>query len=777
MMNRRESKFEAIGEYIARAAVEHPVKTILLALLVVGLAASGGRFLQFSSDYRVWFGKSNPQLDAFDNLDQTYSKDDIVVFALATSEHTVFTQRSLAAIHDITTRAWKLPFSKRVDSVTNFQNTAAAGDDLIVGDLVENAAALDASAIEAVRAVVMQEPLLVNRMIARDERVTAVNVMVNMPTRPQELKALGQAIREFSSHIESTYPFLKVYVTGAPALTLAMNEAAEGDMATLVPLMLLIMTIVMLIALRSTAPTVVSLLAVILAVMAAMGTGGFLGVQLTPASAIAPHIILTLAIANAIHIFSTVLSHMRAGEEKKVAIIHAVGGNFVPIVMTTLTSIVGYLALNFSDAPPFHDLGNLAALGLLFSVFLSFTLLPAMSALLPIKVKRLETGEAFMSSVMSRIAEFSIRQRNRVFVCVSVLTVVMGIAIPTLRFDDRFIHWLDADRIKFRADTDFINDHLTGMYSIVYSLPSGEAGGVADPDYLRRMEDFANWYRAQQDVDHVAPFTDVMKRLNRTMNGDDQEFYAVPAVRDLAAQYLLLYEMSLPFGLDLTTLLDIDKSASKFVVTLKNVNTARIKELAAQGEHWLEQNTPREMHAIGSGPTIVFSHISTRNIHSMAQGTIYAVALITVLIGLALRSFKYGLVSLVFNALPIIFAFGLWAILRGEAGMALAIAAPAALGIIDDDTVHFIIKFKKARDELRLGVLDAIRYAYSNVGVALVYTTVVLVAGFSVLIASPFQANWQLGLFTAGAITLALAINFLFVPSVLIKMEGKNAGF
>ena len=240
--------------------------------------------------------------------------------------------------------------------------------------------------------------------------------------------------------------------------------------------------------------------------------------------------------------------------------------------------------------------------------------------------------------------------------------------IPTIKVDDRFVKWFD-ESIPFRVDTDFATANLVGPYTLEFSLGSGEAGGIAEPAYLERLEAFATWLRTQPEVTHVKSFTDVMKRVNRSMHGDDPDWYRLPGERNLAAQYLLLYEMSLLYGLDLNSQLNVDKSATRLTATMETVPTKRMREIAHRAESWLAANGPPAMRAEATGASIMFAYISDRNVRSMLSGTALAFLLIAATLIVALRSVRLGLVSLLSNFFPVLIAFGLWAIFVGEIGI------------------------------------------------------------------------------------------------------------
>jgi predicted RND superfamily exporter protein len=330
-----------------------------------------------------------------------------------------------------------------------------------------------------------------------------------------------------------------------------------------------------------------------------------------------------------------------------------------------------------------------------------------------------------------------------------------------------------GERLEFRRDADFAIEHLTSPYVIGYSLGAGESSGINEPEYLRKLDDFANWLRAQPAVHHVSTFTDVMKRLNKNMHGDDPAYYRLPDERELAAQYLLLYEMSLPYGLDVNDQVNVDKSATRLEVTLRNIDFKILKRLKADSEAWLEKNALPAMRAEAAGPAVMFAYIAERNIYAMIRGTAIAFTLITLVLVISLRSVKIGAISLLPNLVPAAMAFGIWALVSGEVGFAVSIVASVSIGIIVDDTVHFLSKYLRARRELGLGSADAVRYAFRTVGVALCVTSAILIVGFAALATSAFWPNATLGLLTALAIACALVADFLLLPPLLMALDSK----
>ena len=303
---------------------------------------------------------------------------------------------------------------------------------------------------------------------------------------------------------------------------------------------------------------------------------------------------------------------------------------------------------------------------------------------------------------------------------------------------------------------------------MVFSCPAAGPGGISEPEYLVYLEQFAEFLLSQPEVTHVYSFSDVMKRLNKNLHGDDPSYFRVPDNRELSAQYLLLYEISLPYGLDLNDRINVDKSATRVTATLGDVSSIETKRFLKAADDWLKGNAPAYMQSKPTGPQVMFTYIAQRNMQNMVAGTVIAIAVISLILMLALRSFSLGLLSLVPNGLPILVSFGVWALLVGEVGFSVATVASISLGIVVDDTVHFLTKYARARSERGLGAEDSIRYAFASVGTAIVVNTVILAVGFAVLMASNFKVNADMGLLTSLAIVLALVLDFLLLPSLLL---------
>ncbi|MGL1113081.1 MMPL family transporter [Vibrio vulnificus] len=742
--------------------------TLIISLMAIVATAMGAKNLYFRGDYNIFFDGSNAQLQAFDEIQTTFAKTDNIALVLAPKSGDVFDQRTLTQIQEMTEQAWQVPYSSRVDSLANYQHTEAVDDDLLVEDLLYQSYPLTAERIAKVRAVAMSEPLLVNALVSEKGDVAVINITMQMPgvDETAEVNEVVAYVEQMLSHYRAEYPDVTIYKAGIIAMNHSFAMAAQNDSATLVPTMLLVILVFLTIMLRSFLSVLATLVVIIGAIVATLGIVGWAGMFLHVASVNVPTLIMTLAVADCVHVIASMRHFMRQGMPKSQAIHRSVTLNFVPIIITSVTTAIGFLMMNMSDSPVLRDFGNLSALGVMIACVLSVSLLPALLNLLPVRFSAKQAAKS--SDIMDKLADLVVHRRN-VLLPLSIVVIAGSAAlIPYNKVNDESVKYFDTSS-EFRQAADFMEQRIGGMTTMSIAIKTHQSQGIASPEFLEVLGEFTRWLREQPETDHVASLSDIYKRLNKNMHGDDSAYYALPAERELAAQYLLLYEMSLPFGLDLNNQVNVDKSSVKLQLTVKNLGSVELVALEERIYQWFASNAPR-YQVVASSPSLMFAHIGETNMASMLSTLPITLILISALMIFALRSWRLGVISLVPNIAPAVIGFGLWALISGEINLGLSVVVTLTLGIVVDDAVHFLAKYQHARKEGQ-NAEQAVRYAFHTVGRALWITTVVLVAGFSVLAMSQFRLNSDMGQLSAIVIFVALVIDFVLLPSLLMRFD------
>ena len=642
------------------------------------------------------------------------------------------------------------------------------------GILVDPRNLNDPQARSTIRAVALSDPRVEGSILATGGDVSVVNVTVEMPMGDQ-LEAVAEVAgfaRKTAAQAEEQFAGIDIRVVGTVMVNQTFLEASIDSQMIFLPTSLAIMALILAVLIRGMAGVAVTGAVIVFSILASIGLGGWAGLPFSPPIAPAPTIVLMIVVANCVHLLVALQQRIRAGDSRRDAIVESLRINLYPVFLASLTTTLGFLSMNFSEVPPYRDLGNFVAFGIAASFVLSVTFLPAMLSLLPI---RAGSDRRHGGPLLSSLADFVLRRRKALLWGWGLVVLAMIVAIPRNELNDVLVHFFD-EKVEFRRDTDFMDERLSGNTVLDYSLEASGADGVTDPVFLAEVSDFAEWFRGQPPVRHVSVITDTFRQLNQSMHGDDPAFYRIPESQELAAQYLLLYELSLPQGLDLNNQIDTARSATRMTVSSRTLYSQDLLDLNARAEAWLEENAPRIVGVNSSGPSALFAYIGQRNIRAMLIGTVVVLIAISAILLAALRSLRLGLVSIVPNLLPAVMGFGVWGLTVGQVGLSLSVVVAMTIGIVVDDTVHFLIKYRRARRQYGRDPEQAVHYAFETAGRALFTTTVVLVAGFLIFAFSPFIPTAQVGILTAMIIGFALIADLSLLPALLLTFDKPDAG-
>ena len=547
-------------------------------------------------------------------------------------------------------------------------------------------------------------------------------------------------------------------------------EASISSQMVFLPASLLLMALVLGVLTRGWPGVVATGAVIVFSILSSLGLGVWAGLPFSPPISPAPTIVLMIVVANCVHLLVALQQRLRAGDSRHDAIVESIRLNLHPVFLASLTTALGFLSMNFSEVPPYRHLGNFVAFGIVASFILSVTFLPALLSLLPIRAVK---DRRLPGPTMNRLADLVVRYRKAFIWGWLLIVPVLILAIPRNELNDVLVHFFD-ESVEFRQDTDFMDERLSGNTLLEYSLEASSEGGVTDPLFLAEVSDFAAWYREQPPVRHVATITDTFRQLNQSMHGDDPAAYRIPESQELAAQYLLLYELSLPQGLDLNNQIDRSRSATRVTISAETLYSQDLLDLNGRAEAWLEANAEHVAGVNSTGPAALFAYIGQRNIRAMLVGTVVVLLAISAILLFALRSLRLGLISIVPNVIPAVLGFGVWGLTVGQVGLSLSVVVAMTVGIVVDDTVHFLSKYRRARREYGQGPEEAVRYAFDTAGRALMTTTVVLVAGFLIFVFSPFVPTAQVGVLTAMIIGFALIADLSLLPALLTVVD-RNA--
>ena len=742
--------------------------TILLSLLVMLVLAAGAtRLTVVETELRNHFSKSDPHIVALEQFEETYALSDVALVAIAPRNGTIFTQETLVAIEDLTERLWRTPYATRVDSISNYTHSKGFEDELVVEPLIDEASSLSDTDIERIMDIALGTEEIAGRFVSRDGRVAGLIVSITLPDDKRET-----AKREVTDYLYETiadaggkYTSIDYHLIGEIILNSVIGDAINDEMAILGPIAFGTMLLVAFVLTRSLWGTLAIVLMLVAVIPSALGFAGWAGLKLFGESGAAPFVLMAVTVAHSVHIIEGMTGGLRQGMARTEATIHSLRMNVWPVFLTSFTTAIGFLSLNFVDMPPFKVMGNIVAFGAMCAFAFSVTLLPAFLSILPIRARKMREDK---QDFFDRLSRFVISYRMTLLCSFGILTIFLVAGISKIELRENWLEVLD-NSYEFRRSADFLSENFPGVETYEYPLDSGREGGITDIEYLKQVDAFADWYRAQPEFVHIFSIADVMKRLNKNLHGDNPDYYSLPDDPELAAQYLLLYEFSLPIGRDLNNLIDHDRKATRATVSVKSMASLEKINLDNRARAWLRQNAP-SMETGATGSSIVGAHSYQRNIENMLSGTFVAMSIVSLLLFAVFRSIRLGLLSLIPNFIPAAMALGLWGYFVGEVGVPAAVVTAIAFGIIVDDTIHFMTKYTDSRKAGKLPS-ESVQIAFRSVGRALFTTTIVFGLGFMVFGASAVVANQVLGLLVGITVTIALLADFFFLPPLLMLLD------
>lgn len=739
---------------------------LLIALLL--LLGTGLTRLQISADNRAFFGESNQEYSDLRRIDETYTLSTILLLMMIPPEGTAFEPETLRSLRQMTNDAWQMPFALRVDTPINHMHSYAEGDELLVEPMLDEFAEITPEAAARFRDLAMASDDMRNTLLSADGDAYGLTIRVVLPEgQPDARTQVERYLRDMVAQWRSTWPDWEFRATGGLLGNNLLARVAFEDILFLVPLAFLAVTILFALAMGSVVKVVASLSVLFSATIATFGFAGWTGVVLTAGTAISPLAVMVLVSTSCVHI---VLAWIRAAEDSSTPdpFRHSLVENLAPVTVSHLTTAFGFLCLNFSPSPPLADMGNIVAFGLVFGHLAVFVIMPVFLANRQTK----GAGRLMVSGAQMRQLASWIVARKTVWLAVFPVLIGFGvIGITRIDYDDNVIRYFDH-RYELRQDSEAIQDRLTGLESLQFSFRAPEGASVFDPDFLNRVDRFVTWIESHADVVAVAALTEIIKDLNQNMSGGDPADYMVADSQAANAQLLMFYELSLPVGMDLNVMMDVDRTQTLVTVTVNADHSATIRSVAENAEAWLAENEP-SIATRASGIAIAFARISERNNRQMLGGFLVVLALVSATMIITLRSVRFGLLSLVPNLIPAVLAFGFWGLFLGDVNLGSTVVTTMTFGIVVDDTVHFLMHYLRCRRR-GMGIQPSLEDTFAVVGSAICLTSVALVTGFAIMAASGFAINQHIGLLTSVVIIFALISDLFLLPALLALTRGSQ---
>ncbi len=739
---------------------------ILIPLMTV-VFASQLKYLEFEGSYRIWFGEESSILKDYDNFRAVFGNDDGIT-VIFRDEDGVFNPKALHVISRITQKLWETKDIARVDSITNYQYVHADAeypDEVIVEDFIEDVDALSSEQLEQKAKIVLGEEMILGRIVSEDLKTTMI--MARMTPKagddPMVSARLKKAVEDIvATESASGYRFRLV---GGPILNMAFIDLGQHDAGTFTPLVLLIAMIILWIIFRRPSAVFLSISVVIFTFLIVLAIQVMLGYRMNNFTANMPVFIVAIGIADAMHLFWIYSLGRKKGMDNTQAIHYSVHKNFLPVFLTSVTTAVGFASLGISAVIPIKTLGIATANAALLAFVLTILFVPAVLAILNPKIKPTETKEDKEADILAhRFSHFIIKHDMKILLSSAIFIIAIGAGLLYVKVDSNTVRYF-SENVPFRETVNFMQKNISGPMSYEIVVDSKTKDGIKDPVFMKKIEEFYKVFREKYpDMRHISSLTDVVKKFNEVMNGS----HSIPNDRNLIAQYLLLYSLSLPQGMEINDRMDVDEQLLRISAAMNIVDTSKDLEMMTWVEQWWKE-TPYSAKI--NGQTAMFAHMQHDVTDTLINSIILAIVAVSIMMLLIFRNLRMIPLFIVPNILPIVLVVGVMGWLGLTIDIGVAISGAIIIGVAVDDTIHFLVKYREARykgDSLE----EALAYVMHYAGSAIIFTTIILSSAFMIFILSDFLPNVHFGIVTSIALIIAVWVDLLILPAVLSRFDG-----
>ncbi len=738
-------------------------------LLVLALA-SNLKHLEIDGSYRIWFGEESKILRDYDDFRRTFGNDDALIITFK-DDNGIFNKKALQSIDNITQKLWQMKYVARVDSITNYQYVHAnpqEPDDVIVEDFIQDIESQDEGYFKERKEIAVHDNLIVDGFISQDGKTTMISARLVPKVNDKSDKSaeIMQLVAEIlAPEIERTgYTY---HLNGGPPLNQAFVQIGTSDAMTFTPLVLIASMILLLLLFRRISGALIPLGVVVMTFMTVLAVQMMLGYKLNNFTANLPVFVVAIGIADAVHIYIIWLMYKREGESNKEAVFHSIQKNMLPVFLTSLTTAIGFATLTISKVIPVLTLGIATASGAVLAFVISIFWMPAVLLLLKKEVKK-ELVEKRDNQKPLGYGEFIVRNNKMIIMITVALFAILGAGLLQVKVDSNTIRYFDKS-VDIRKSTEFMMENLTGPMAYEIVVDSGKKDGIKDPEFMRTVERFCKEYQARfPDVRHMSSLVDIVKRFNKVLDDKEQ----VPTTQELIAQYLLLYSLSLPQGMEINDKMDINEQKLRITAQVNIVDTSVDLEQIRYVDAWWN-NTPYS--ASVQGQTAMFAYMQSDVTDTLIYSLSLAIVLVSLVMLFIFKRWKLLWVFILPNLLPVILVVGLMGWIGINIDIGVAIAGAIIIGVAVDDTIHFLVKYFDARKR-GLGLEESFDEVLRYAGKAILFTTVILSLSFSLFAFSTFTPNQNFGIVTASALVIALVVDLLLLPALLSVADKEKKG-
>lgn len=756
---------------IINFVVNHPYRSFLFLVVLFLPFLVGLPKLEQDYGARIWYSKKNKMIKVLDQFERTYGNDDNIGLAFY-SEKGIFNKKNLKLIESITKDAWFIKDVVRVDSIANYSFTTGKGDEINIDPFIDNVDELNEEDIQKLKEKALSDRVLPKYLISPDGKLALIMGKLK-PAFGNNL--INKEIVESANELEQKYTKqldndTYLFVFGTAAVTDAYRAVANDDLKLTLPLLIACIVGFLFYTFRSKEGIVLPLMLIAISVAITFGLAGHVGITFNNLAATIPGILTAICIADTVHLLATFYLKLQDGHELKEALKLSLVKNLGPTFLTSVSTAIGFFTLITSDIIPIKDLGILAAFGTSVAWLLTIFLIPPIFRIFPAKLFIPKNG---YKKSKSRLLTYERCEKyvSAVFRFKWPIVIFFTFATLTATYLS-FQNQVNSDplnyfsqKVKVKRDYDLIKKHMGGIGGPQIVIHAGKTDGVKAAEFMKNVEKYDQWIRDNiKGVSTTVSALDVVKKMNEVFNGGNSFFYKIPDETDKIAQFIFLYSISLPAGMGIDDKISSDFENMRLNVVWENHNsnvaTKNIDRINEAAKNF-------GLNAYVSGQMPLYQKLNSYVVDTFFNSMGLAIILVGIFMIIIFRSFKLGLISMLPNIIPLTFGGALMTLTKNDIDLGAAINYSVCLGVVVDDTIHFLFDYDRNR-KLGNSIVESLINVFVHTGPALILTTVILTVGFGMFVFSDFIPNINFGLFCSLIFSMALIVDLVFLPALLL---------
>jgi len=788
---------------------DNPFKVIVVVLMLLAFPLSHVPQIKMDTSTEGFMHEDDPVLITYNKFRAQFGRDERV--AISIKSDNIFTLAFLQTLKEIHEEIENnVPFVEDITSLYTVRNTRGEGDKLITDDLLEPFPTTQAQ-VDTIKQRALESHFYKDLFISQDGKMTTIIVetdayshegekevadedafeeegafgeeefenvstdnVVGTKERPfltdQENAKLVHAILDITDKYKKEG--LEIYVAGSPAVMDALKAQMQADMQKFTRVTFLIIVIFLFVMFRRVSAVVYPLIVIFLSLLTTVGTMAWAGVAFKLPTQIVPSLLLAVSVGATVHILSIFFDSFNAKGDKKEALGYTLGHSGLAIAMTSVTTAIGVGSFSGSEVAPISDLGIFASLGVMVSLVLTLTLLPALLSITKLKPKA-KKGMGKLDNVMKKLATVPVKYYKSIIIFSAILVIMALVLSSKIVLSHNPLYWFQADNYN-RISTEVIDTNMNGTVTIEAVVDAGVENGWNDPVRLEKLNVLSDKLEKYVDsythIGKVVSISTIVKETNRALHENQEEYYSIPNDADLVSQELLLFENSGSDDLEDV----VDSQFSKARITIKLPWTDAVKAVAVLDyvKKEVEATFPKDrVETTGMIPLLI--NTFAQAVSSSVMSYFIAFIGISFMMMLILGSVRVGLLSMIPNLTPIILGLLIMYVVNIPLDMFTLLIGSIAIGLAVDDTIHFMHNFR--RYYLESGdSAKAIEQTFFTTGKALVITTIVLSLGFYAYLMAQMVSVQNFGLLTGSVIVLALLADLLLAPALMIVVAKRG---